>query len=108
VGVVLLMASWPVTDIADFQRQLDAIAEHCDLHRYHHRLEALSATEAAINPRPMFAHSRRLNTESGVSALNSRRCRASPCMVMRADQPDDRFRPRASHTVSQALGALPL
>ena len=47
-----MMASWSVDNLAAFQKQLDTIADHCELHRYHHRLEALSATEVAINPLP--------------------------------------------------------
>lgn len=38
--------------VADFQKQLDEIAARCELQHYHHRLEALSKTKAAINPLP--------------------------------------------------------
>ncbi|WP_458390028.1 hypothetical protein [Sphingomonas sp. F9_3S_D5_B_2] len=36
----------------ELQKRLDAVAVRCDLYRHHHRLQALSATEVAINPLP--------------------------------------------------------
>ena len=51
-ALFLLLGCAPVATVADFQRQLDEIAARCELLRYHHRLEALSTTKAAINPLP--------------------------------------------------------
>ena len=38
--------------VAELQAELDQIAARCDLHRHHHRLVALSPTEAAVSPLP--------------------------------------------------------
>lgn len=49
---LLLLGCAPLATVADFQRQLDEIAARCELQHYHHRLEAISMTKAAINPLP--------------------------------------------------------
>jgi len=47
-----MMGDLPPVGLAELQRQLDAIATRCELHRYHHRIDASSLTEAVINPFP--------------------------------------------------------
>jgi len=83
----LLSGCEPLATIADFQRQLDVIAAGCELAHYHHRLEALSMTKAAINPLPNV---RALPPpEHRVLCVRAelKKSRTQPCTATRTDPP---------------------